>query len=138
MYGIILPRPAMALKPTPAWQTTFNSALISTDKAGGSWGYRRTPTPVIGSIVDGTVDSLGGVQIQEIALGVSFMVVLVGSLPNSGWEYLFAKDKVLLRSAMTYSVTGGNTSWITPIPIVEGAPKPDYTTTETNILIGFG
>lgn len=136
MYGVLMGRPAMASKPTPRWQTRFNSAVLSTSKLGDSYGYSRS-SPAAGSIGDGTVDFLPGVQIHRIERGFSFLFAFVGSQPNGGWEYLFIKDVMLRRIGMTYSIEGGNATWTTLVPPHEEAFPPNYGATETNIFLGM-
>lgn len=136
MYGVLMHRPAMNLKPSPRWQTRFNSAVLSTGKAGDTFGYRRSPAA--GSIGDGTVDFLPGVQIHMLERGFAFALTFVGNVPNSGWDYLFIKDAILRRDLMTYSIFAGNATWTTVIPPPAGAFPPDYGTTETNIFLGLG
>lgn len=131
MYGILMPRPGMLLKPSPSWQTTFNSAILSSSKIGTIHGYSRV-APTGGSIVDGTIDILSGALINGLESGIGFALKVNGSLPNSGWEYLFINDAVLLRADATYGVQGSpaytNWSWL------GGA---GFGQTQSNILLGM-
>lgn len=106
MHAVLMPRPALGLKPTPRWQTTFNSVVLSTTKAGDESGYRRTPAPTGGSIVDGTIDILSGALINQIVKNIGLSLRLNGTVPNSGWEHLFIADQILRRQDATYSVLG--------------------------------
>lgn len=113
MYSVLMPRPAVSLKPTPRWQTTFNSALIATNKGISEYGYRRTPTPVVGSIGDGTIDILSGALINYLGRATALFLRVNGALPNSGWEYLFIADQILRRqdASFTPGSAGGHTEW---------------------------
>lgn len=140
MYGMIWPRPAMNLRPTPRWQTTFNSGIIASSKGVSTYGYQRAvgSLPTVGSIADGTIDILSNAQIFTIRRNVGFEFTLSGTHPNSGWEYLFIKDYVLRREFMTYSTpTDGNTTWRTPPLVHPEAPIPTFGETETNIFLGM-
>lgn len=105
----LMPMPLlMRSGPTPRWQTTFNSVILSADKFGEESGYRRTPAPTGGSIVDGTIDILSGALINQIIRNIGLALRLNGSLPNSGWEYLFIADQIFRRQDATYYVNSGS------------------------------
>lgn len=120
MYGVFYARPALGLKPTPRWQTRFNSVILSANKGLEESGYRRTPAPTGGSIVDGTIDILSGAQINQVVRNIGLSLKINGSLPNSGWEYLFVADQIIRRQDATYTVSGSPTStewsWLAALP----------------------
>lgn len=132
MMPILMPRPAVGGKPTPAWQTTFNSGVIQSNKTSVIYGYQRSP--LIGSISDGTIDLLSGALINAVKQDAFDLYLIVNNaLANSGWSHLFLGTEVYNRADAVYT-GGGPTTW--KWTRLVGDPLP-FDTADTNILLGM-
>jgi hypothetical protein len=131
-------------------QSVFPDDLSS----GGGGGFAAwygfgsgSGQPAFGAIVDGTSDLYSGAAIEGISLlelavvspplGITerkIVLMIDGTLANSGWEKMKIGGQEFPRPAATFETSGGKSSWAWPLPIPDpftSAQPGPFTTNPT-------
>lgn len=124
---------------------TSGSANTGSDPFFNWYGFKGTGSPTFGSISDGTSNLYSGAAINGIyfyeagSIGAggyydrSVILVINGTQSNSGWTTMTVGTTTYVRTAASFSTSGGVSTWTwalsIPNPNASGSPGPFSATT---------
>jgi hypothetical protein len=103
------------------------------------YGYGGIPTPVSGSISDGTSNLYGGASILQISSSWNYETTLQfrvnGAVSNSGWNNMIIEGVAYSRASASFT-SGGNSTWTWNLGIIpwDGA-RPFAASVGTNSTV---